>query len=62
MTLASVARGRSTRIVVVIRQHRSLIFQDSDERAFQQPALGGVPESAIIRAIDQEAFPSNHTL
>jgi hypothetical protein len=47
---------------VVIRQHRSLIFQDSDERAFQQPALGGVPESAIIRAIDQEAFPSNHTL
>ena len=45
----------------VIRQHRSLIFQDSDDRTFELPAFTSVPESAIVRAVDQEIFPSNHT-
>src|SRR5438477_12694413 len=31
-------------------------------RAFQQPAFGGVPEGAIVRSIDEQVLPSNHTL
>ena len=33
-----------------------------DHRAFQQPAFGGVPEGAIVRSIDEQVLPSNHTL
>ena len=32
----------------------ALLFEDSDDRAFQQPAFRSVPESAIIRAIDRD--------
>ena len=46
----------------VVRQHWPLAFQDSDGRAFQQPAFGCVPESTIVRAFHREIFPSNHAL
>jgi hypothetical protein len=38
----------------VVRQHRPLVFQDSDGR--QQPAFGSVPERTIVRAIHREIF------
>jgi hypothetical protein len=46
----------------IARQHRSLVFEDSDDRALQQPAFCGAPETTIIRAVDQQAFPDNCTL
>ncbi len=36
----------------VARQHRSLILQDSHDRAFQQPTIRCAPQITIVRAAD----------
>jgi hypothetical protein len=39
-----------------------LIFEDSNDRALQQSALGGVPKSTIVHAIEEQVLPDNHAL
>jgi len=46
----------------IARQQRSLVFEDSDDRALQQPAYCGVPETTVVPAVDQKVVPDNYTL
>jgi len=47
---------------LVIHEHWSLIFQDSDDRAPQQPDLPCMPQSTVIGAVQQHVFPDDHAL
>ena len=44
------------------RQHWSVILQDADHGTVQNPALGGVPESTVIRAVEEQVPPDNNPL
>ncbi len=46
----------------IAREHRSLVFENSDDRALRQPAFCCVPETTIVPAVDQKVFPDNCTL
>jgi len=43
------------------RQDWSVILQKTHNRALQQPAFGGVQESAAIRAVEEQALPDNYS-
>jgi hypothetical protein len=42
-------------------QHWSVILYTYN-RALQKPALGGVPKSTIVHAIEEQVLPDNHAL